>query len=313
MKKVLVVIATIIVSISLIIALIICIPQHIKIAQTLNAIQLDKDGNIIGTEEIAMQGVFRDYRFNGDTLELSISPFGTLKSVTLANDNSENTHTIPVAFDKFYSFTFTAWDTSKDDSAFGSITVSQDFEYWTFCVNCNNELVYYVASSSNEHTVEEIVQYFRGIAPGYVSDTETNWEMNGMFVRADGAVEEMNISVTGNIYTAENENVKLDIEIQGAEFPYLFSKPDAGYSSSNQKNNDLPHLVICPTYAYNKQTNQSTRTFFTLSMEEEYFIVLFADMPDCYYVAATDENVTHEQLLEYFADYIDAYSEDIWN
>lgn len=139
------------------------------------------------------------------------------------------------------------------------------------------------------------------------------WEMTGTFVYANGTSLERAISITGNIYTAQNEENKLDIEIEtGAEFLYLFNKPESHYSSSNQKNDDLSHLMICPTYTYNKQTNESTMTFFALDMEKEYFIALFADMPDCYYVAATNENITQEQLVTYFSEFIDAYSTDIW-
>ncbi len=174
MKKVLVIIATIIVSIALIVSLITCIPQHTKITQTLNAIQLDKDGNIIGTEEIAMQGIFRDYRFKEDTIELHIAPFGMLKSISFSGDSRWDSQSeLTDLFGEFYEITFGAWNTSKDDYDFGTIIVSKDFEYWFFRADDNGQPIYYVASASGEHTVEEIVQYFKGLAPGYVPGTKT--------------------------------------------------------------------------------------------------------------------------------------------
>lgn len=147
------------------------IPQeHVNLNTTLQATKLDKDGNILGTEEIAMQGIFMDYRFKEDTVELHIAPFGTYKSIQFSSDRGNTS--IPVnSFDDFYTFGFVA---SWDPFECGSLTTSQDFEYWVFRVtDGNNQPIYYVASFSGEHTVAEIVQYFKGLAPGYVSDTNT--------------------------------------------------------------------------------------------------------------------------------------------
>ena len=143
------------------------IPHNTKIRESMQATKLDKDGNTTGTDTIILQGSFNNYLLKEDTLELTINPFGTLKSIVMADTGSGNTFTVPVAFDDFYTFTFLAWDTSKEDSVFCTVTVSQDFEYWVFRVGDNDQPIYYVASASNEHTVEEIVQYFKGIAPGY--------------------------------------------------------------------------------------------------------------------------------------------------
>lgn len=315
-KKICLAICGVLVLILLIGALLYFVPQSTRVSQTLNATKLDKDGNIIGMNEIALQGSFKDYWFRESTLELYVAPFGTLKSIKIGDDNRGNTTTVPIAFDEFYTLTYMAWDTSKGDSVFGTITMSQDFEYWVFYVHDDAQPIYYVASASGEHTSEEIVQYFKGLAPGYVSPnktTEINWKMNGTFVYADGTAEEADISIIGDIYTAQNEEIKLNIDVTTCEeFSYLFSKPESHYSSFNQKNNDLPYLIICPTYTYNKQTNESTMTFFALDVEKEYFIALFEDMPNCYYVAAAKEDVTHEQLVTYFSDFVESYSAHVW-
>lgn len=151
------------------------IPQdRVNLNATLQATKLDKDGNILGTEEIAMQGIFRDYRFQEDTVELSIVPFGIFKSIVFSGDSSWNKQSaLSDIRGDFYQITFSAWNTAKDDYDFCTITTSRDFEYWVFCGEENDEPVYYVASSSGERTVEEIVQFFRGFAPGYKSSTET--------------------------------------------------------------------------------------------------------------------------------------------
>jgi hypothetical protein len=145
------------------------IPQdHRNLNTTLQATKLDKDGNILGTEEIAMQGIFRDYRFQEDTVELSIAPFGIFKSIVFSGDSSWNKQSaLSDIRGEFYQITFSAWNTSKDDYDFCTITTSRDFEYWVFHGDDNGQPIYYIASASGERTVEEIVQFFRGFAPGY--------------------------------------------------------------------------------------------------------------------------------------------------
>ncbi len=152
------------------------IPQeHRNLNATLQATKLDKDGNILGKDEIAMQGIFRDYRFQEDTVELSIAPFGIFKSIVFSGDSSWNKQSaLSDIRGEFYGLSGSvAYNNPTDEVGFFTITTSRDFEYWVFRGEENDEPVYYVASSSGERTVEEIVQFFRGFAPGYKSGTET--------------------------------------------------------------------------------------------------------------------------------------------
>ena len=142
------------------------IPYNTNINTSMQATKMDKDGKVLGTDEIVLQGSFKNYLFKEDKLELAIDSFGNLKSIKLANDNRGNTSIVPVAFDDYFHFTFMAWDTTNGKPIFGSITTSQNFDYWVFRVSDNDNPIYYVASA-NEHTLEEIVQYFQGLAPGY--------------------------------------------------------------------------------------------------------------------------------------------------
>lgn len=135
----------------------------------MQATKLDESGIVIGTEEIAVQGNLKRYLFKEDTVELNIAPFGTYKSIRFASDRGNSS--IPLnSFHDFYTFLFVAsWDPFEG----GSLTTSQDFEYWVFFIDGDDQQIYYVASASGERTVEEIVQFFKGLAPGYVSDTKT--------------------------------------------------------------------------------------------------------------------------------------------
>lgn len=142
---------------------------------TLQATKLDENGNVIGTEEIVVQGKLMNYCFREDCVDLNIAPFGTLNYIKFFNDKENTSIPLRTIFDEFYSLSFVAGDSTLIDDVwwYGSILTSLDFEYWYFRLTDDDRKVHYVASFSGEHTVAEIVQYFKGLAPGYVSDTNT--------------------------------------------------------------------------------------------------------------------------------------------
>ena len=133
---------------------------------TLEATKLDADGNVIGTTQIAIQGSFKEYLLNEDKMELTVAPFGGLRGINFV-DRTNSMGFTPIAMDKFYQYTGMAWENESPEMLWITFITSQDFEYWVFRVHKNDEPVYYVASFSGTRTVEEIVQYFKGLAPGY--------------------------------------------------------------------------------------------------------------------------------------------------
>lgn len=132
---------------------------------TMEATKLDSDGNVLGTTEISMQGAYKNYLFRESLMELAASPFGGLKSIKFG-DSDDRYGFAPAYFDDFYCIIGSAWDDITGDLVFVSVSMSQNFEYWVFRADYHDQPVYYVASTS-EHTVEEIVQFFKGLAPGY--------------------------------------------------------------------------------------------------------------------------------------------------
>lgn len=135
---------------------------------TLEATKLDSDGNVLGTTQIPMQGAFKKYLIKDSMMELSIASFDGIKNIIFYNDY-DHFGFKPIAFDTFYRYSGTAWENASGEMLWVHVFMSQDFEYWAFRMDVHNsdENVYYVASLSGERTVEEIVQYFKGLVPGY--------------------------------------------------------------------------------------------------------------------------------------------------
>lgn len=144
-------------------------------------------------------------------------------------------------------------------------------------------------------------------------NTDISLELLGAFIYDNGTVKGTNLSIAGSVHTMQDETLELAIDIKPEdEFQYLFNSQDFRFISDNQKNGDLPHLIICPCYTYNKQNNKSTTTFFALDLEMKAFIAVFRDMPNCYFVAVEGPSSDYNQLLEHFSDFTEVYSPLIW-
>lgn len=141
-----------------------------------------------------------------------------------------------------------------------------------------------------------------------------SWNLDGSFLNNNSNARKINLSIEGSINPLPNDHVDLDIDITpNDEFEYTFISHDLNFTSSNQKHNDLPHLLISPCYTYNKLKNESTVTYFALDLEKEYFIAIFDDMPNYYLVAAESLVSDYNHLLDYFSDFIDSYAPNLWN
>lgn len=146
------------------------------------------------------------------------------------------------------------------------------------------------------------------LSPSENNGTAISWDMNGTFVRSHGSTDSVNFTVTGFIHDRQEGIDTLDITIAFPDnFRYLFNTPNPSFVSVNQKNNDLPHLIICPTYVYDKQTNSAVWTYFALDMEKQCIAVLFENMPHPL-VASADTSADYRQLLDHFADFMESYT-----
>ncbi|MBE6920755.1 MAG: hypothetical protein E7468_04235 [Ruminococcaceae bacterium] len=139
-------------------------------------------------------------------------------------------------------------------------------------------------------------------------------EMNGTFIYEDASTKNVDFTIQGDIRRTRDGSVELDIAIMLPEdFRYRIDTTESHLLSTNQKNNDLPHLVISQSYAYDKQKNVATVFVLALDLENEYAIVLFQNAPDCYLVAARDDEATYDQLLAHFTDFTTSDFAKIWN
>lgn len=138
-------------------------------------------------------------------------------------------------------------------------------------------------------------------------------DTTGTFIHADGTTESVSFAIDGNIKDSPNDTDELNVNITlSDEFRYAMGRSYPHYISMNQKNNDFPDLMICPTYIYDKQLNSSKFSVFALDLETKCSIVLFGSAPDCYLVASEDSTKNYDQLLEHFADFIESYGPQIW-
>ena len=136
-----------------------------------------------------------------------------------------------------------------------------------------------------------------------------SWDLNGTFVLSDGTTDDVDFTINGYIYDNEDRIDVLDITIAFPDsFRYMISPSNLAFTSVNQSNNDLPHLMICSDAVFDNQTHSYAFTYFAFDLEKKYIAVMFESTPDCYLVASADSSADYSDLLEYFADFIESYA-----
>ena len=191
-------------------------------------------------------------------------------------------------------------------------------ESGALCLYADNLNAFIVGISNPDTTPLAVLESYLKIVknPAEPSPTENNgtaisWDMNGTFVLSDSTAEPVSFSIDGYINDTQDDLDELYITIEFPDnFRYLDTPPDPCYVSMNQKANDLPHLMICPTYIYDKQTNSAVWSYYAFDLENEYIVLMIENAPNCYLVASTDPSVAHTELLKHFADFRESYGFD---
>lgn len=147
-----------------------------------------------------------------------------------------------------------------------------------------------------------------GFALLHFDKNEIDWDMQGYLVSADGTIEDsVSMRVTGDM-DKEGSHTYFDIDILPEnDFIYRFDTPEPdGYISTSQEGDPLPFCTFSSFSFHN--ANGATQTFFAIDTEKEYMIIHWNDGTGRYLVAATDSDVTAQEILEYFRKFVDHYS-----
>lgn len=127
------------------------------------------------------------------------------------------------------------------------------------------------------------------------------WEMEGLFVQADGMIKErIPMTISGTIHNGEDkDSLLLDITTP-EDFRYMCSIPEPdGYVSFSRQNGKIPYYYFS-SYCYDKLHDEPRFGTFAIDVEKGFFFADWNDGSGCYLVAATDPDVTAEEILAYF-------------
>ena len=146
------------------------IPWPTPVNLTLTAVKLDADGNEIGTFPVTIKGVKKNYLFQEDVLDVSISPFDGYVWFKPSEDApSGKEGVISKYFDECMQVTYGTAHPEYENMVFAHLRFTEDFKYITFefYIPEENERVYYIASADENCTTQEVKEYFRTLVPGY--------------------------------------------------------------------------------------------------------------------------------------------------
>ena len=152
------------------------------------------------------------------------------------------------------------------------------------------------------------------------NDNSINWQMNAWFVSADDRRVTMNITIQGILHDNGDSPDKLEDLI--ITYPDEFSYAGHRYkgtdpiSNLNQEFNVFPRqpdLFYSAAIAYHKQTETMSTENWAICFDKGFYISLFECEPNCYLVASTSNETEPEEIIEYFADFIDTFSRKHWD
>ena len=147
------------------------IPKYTPVKVSLEAVKLDEYGNELGTFPITINGYLKEYLFRSDSLDVKISPLDGLtdfEPVEQLND-----HVFGAIHDWKWSDWRSTFYTANGVGYFYHVDMYFDpnFDHWLFSprgyLHSNfeqkKEKYYYIASTNEEYSLEDIKEYFKQI------------------------------------------------------------------------------------------------------------------------------------------------------
>lgn len=286
---------------------------------SLTVTKLDAAGEPVDTFPTTIRGNIEKYLRQKDRLNVYIEPFDGYTDFRQHN-NSVISH----LFADVYYTSYCA--TGDSGNEFFYLYFTENFERVAIRVEkyTDDDPFYvnarYVASTNKNDTLTDLKNCFNGFLhvknPILMTDPALDWQMHGTFIRADGTQQAMDLTIAGKILDYSNKDFyKLDLQIAFPEsFDYQIATPSDGFASMKYDNQNTPNLYICSATSVNKDKplpSKPVSTHFAIDIEKEYFIVIFKDAPECYFVASTD-NTTCEEILLHFQDFTQTYKSLFW-
>ena len=293
-------------------------PKITPINITLNAAKASKENSTISVLKINLRGKLEEYPNQNLRITLSIDDFDHLYNIrsSLNPDPQGNYPSVPLeqpSENGYYSLTFLASSTiTGEDSVALHVSFNKELNKWDLFP----EPSIYADEKYSEDPSFRLT--YRGTSTDINATKQDttitiNMQTNGIWGYKDGIPKAAKLSIIGTIYDSAKDQDTLDVDIVfPSTFPYLFMTSNTGELSTNQKYSILPHLMICPTYVYDKSTNAHAFCYFALDLENNCCIFLFETSKDYYFVASQDGSMTYEQLLAHFSDFIDVFAPQVW-
>ena len=189
-----------------------------------------------------------------------------------------------------------------------------DAEYGTICIHTDvlASNAFIVGTTDPQVDPNALIQSYKHHLGDPTIDKlqKIDWTMTGAMVSGNGEVlRSCNLSITGDVTLGKNGEDQLDLNIRFPKlFEYWYDGP-AVYTSQSRRYFNTPYPV-CSSYAYNRDTNDPDYSVFALCPEKEYVIFNWDDGKDQYLVASTDPNVSPQEILSYFATYMEKFNID---
>ena len=266
---------------------------------------MDADGQALEQMDFQLVGNLTDTVYMNDDLERNLT---FLWPEDFGYENAE-----PVS----KSITLTKQEDGPNYHGVGLLRNTQTDELTTFSFNIfpDDEVVilemdgkYLVSSTRSGLDAAATLDAYMDRLHSYTTQA-VNWKMTAFMLNADGTVIDTDsITIKGYIRDYNEMYSYLVLDIQFPEgFRFLNSIPGPYGDIGCFVLTDDPHDYDFGGSCYDSVKNAFTPCRMVINTEKEYFVGNWEEGNVRYLVAATDPNVTADEIMDHFRAYLDKY------
>lgn len=127
--------------------------------KAMDAVKLDKDGNILDTVSLRVQGEVKDYLFQKTRFSYEVSDFDSFISFSPVTD-------CPVSTADFYVCNTGAFKPGESLLSLCTVYCSPELDRWILWIFSEN--IFYVASTDPNQSTSDILRYFSEVTKDYI-------------------------------------------------------------------------------------------------------------------------------------------------
>lgn len=287
-------------------------PATTPVSISLNTFKIDRNCNQLGTVPIELTGNWIYPLFEDRRLDLTSTEFDGMSGLEIGSSTDTFPGDVPEQLPSLDLLRIWGemFHKAKNQYELCAVVFSPDYERWMLAFREYD--IFYVGSTNNEDTLEDLYEYFKSQIIGtWPADPNENnlYQYFGRWDTSDGkSSEPVDLVLKIEIQEKEDKRDVLDLHCELPEdFPYMFIENYSFYDNSyNGKEYVVPYYTSCG-YTLNKETNEPEFVYFAYDKEKNWSLFVWEDSPEQYLIVSGKPNFDSDEILEHFKQFFDIF------